>query len=517
MASTTGHEITVNGTPCALDGTDPSTTTLDWLRDRGLTGAKEGCAEGECGACSIMVARPDGASGTQWTAINACLVPVAALDGQEVVTSEGLGRPEALHPVQQEMAVRGGSQCGYCTPGFICSMAAEYYRAGRCATKSGPDASTNGDRPVAPDASHNGDRAAVSDREAREHEDTAHEHGPNGFDLHALSGNLCRCTGYRPIRDAAYALGEPAGDDPFAARLATAPPAASATRMDGTTGTYARPGDLAEALALLGEHPDAVLVAGSTDWGVEVNIRGARTPFAIGIDRLPELRTLDIGEDSVEIGAALSLSEVERGLAGRIPLLHQMFPQFASRLIRNGATIGGNLGTGSPIGDTPPALLALEALVVLASPDGEREVPLADYFTGYRQTLKEPGELIRAVRIPLPLSEVTAFHKIAKRRFDDISSVAVGFALDLRDGLVVKARIGLGGVAATPIRAFATEAALEGRPWSSDVVREAAEVMRAEGTPMDDHRASAAYRSATLGTALLKLHAETATPQEVGA
>jgi xanthine dehydrogenase small subunit len=507
MASTTGHEITVNGTPCVLDGTDPSTTALDWLRDRGLTGAKEGCAEGECGACSIMVARPDGATGTQWTAINACLVPVAALDGQEVVTSEGLGRPDALHPVQREMAVRGGSQCGYCTPGFICSMAAEYYRAGRGAKAPG----------AAADPTQNGDRPARSDREEREHEDAAPEHGPNGFDLHSLSGNLCRCTGYRPIRDAAYALGEPAADDPYAARLAAEPPVAAATRLAGATGTFARPGDLAEALGLLGEHPDAVLVAGSTDWGVEVNIRGARTPFAIGIDRLPELRTLEIGEDSVEIGAALSLSEVERGLGGRIPLLHQMFPQFASRLIRNGATIGGNLGTGSPIGDTPPALLALEAVVVLAAPDGEREVPLAEYFTGYRQTLKQPGELIRAVRIPLPLSEVTSFHKIAKRRFDDISSVAVGFALDLRDGVVVKARIGLGGVAATPIRALATEAALEGRPWSPDVVREAAEVMRAEGTPMDDHRASAAYRSATLGTALLKLHAETATPQEVGA
>lgn len=512
MASTTGHEITVNGTPCALDGTDPSTTALDWLRAQGLTGAKEGCAEGECGACSIMVARPTERSGTQWTAINACLVPAAALDGQEVVTSEGLGRPDALHPVQREMAVRGGSQCGYCTPGFICSMAAEYYREGRCASAA-----------ATPDPSQNGHEAAVSAMPATgptaNDPGTApdHEHGPNGFDLHALSGNLCRCTGYRPIRDAAYALGEPAANDPYAVRLGAAPPVAAATRLVGGTGTFARPGDLAEALGLLGEHPDAVLVAGSTDWGVEVNIRGARTPFAIGIDRLPELRTLEIGEDSVEIGAALSLSEVERGLGGRIPLLHQMFPQFASRLIRNGATIGGNLGTGSPIGDTPPALLALEAVVVLAAPDGEREVPLADYFTGYRQTLKQPGELIRAVRIPLPLSEVTAFHKIAKRRFDDISSVAVGFALDLRDGVVAKARIGLGGVAATPIRALATEAALEGRAWSADVVREAAAVMRAEGTPMDDHRASAAYRTATLGTALLKLHAETATQQEVGA
>ncbi|SDP67248.1 xanthine dehydrogenase small subunit [Pedococcus dokdonensis] len=498
------HSITVNGATRALDGTDPSTTTLDWLRSQGLTGAKEGCAEGECGACSIMVARPTEGAGTQWTAINACLVPAAALDGQEVVTSEGLGRPDALHPVQHEMAVRGGSQCGYCTPGFICSMAAEYYREGRC-SKPG----------AAPDPEQNGHEPAATANDPGNAPD--HEHGPNGFDLHALSGNLCRCTGYRPIRDAAYALGEPAEDDPYAARLAAAPPAARATRIDGTTGTYARPGDLTEALALLAEHPDAVLVAGSTDWGVEVNIRGVRTPFAIGIDRLPELRTLDVGDDVVEIGAALSLSEVERALAGRIPLLDKMFPQFASRLIRNGATIGGNLGTGSPIGDTPPALLALEAVVVLASADGDREVPLADYFTGYRQTVKREGELIRAVRIPLPLSELTAFHKIAKRRFDDISSVAVGFALDVREGVVSKARIGLGGVAATPIRALATEAALEGRPWSAEVVREAAAVMRAEGTPLDDHRASAAYRTATLGTALLKLYAETATAQEVGA
>jgi xanthine dehydrogenase small subunit len=503
MASAGAHEVTVNGTRCPIEGTDPSTTTLDWLRERGLTGAKEGCAEGECGACSIMVARPDVDAGTQWTAVNACLVPVAAMDGQEVVTAEGLGRPDALHPVQREMAVRGGSQCGYCTPGFICSMAAEYYRPGRRTRSSTLD------------PSHNGHPAAEATDSV--HEAPDHEHGPNGFDLHALSGNLCRCTGYRPIRDAAYALGEPDRDDPYAARLAAEPPAAGATRLTGATGTYARPGDLAEALALLGEHPDAVLVAGSTDWGVEVNLRGARTPFAIGIDRLPELRTLDVGDDVVEIGAALSLSEVERGLAGRIPLLDQMFPQFASRLIRNGATIGGNLGTASPIGDTPPALLALEALVVLASPEGEREVGLADYFTGYRQTVKRPDELVRAVRIPLPLSETTAFHKIAKRRFDDISSVAVGFALDIRDGVVTKARLGLGGVAATPIRALATEAALEGRSWTPEVVREAASVMRAEGTPLDDHRASAAYRTATLGTALLKLHAENATPQEVGA
>jgi len=194
-------------------------------------------------------------------------------------------------------------------------------------------------------------------------------------------------------------------------------------------------------------------------------------------------------------------------LAGRVPLLTEMFPQFASRLIRNGATIGGNLGTGSPIGDTPPALLALDARVVLTSGRGDRTVPLADYFTGYRTTVMAPDELIRAVELPLPLAGITAFHKIAKRRFDDISSVAVGYALDVVDGVVRRARIGLGGVAATPLRAVATEDALVGRPWSETTVRAAAAVLAGEGTPMDDHRASAAYRSAMLGQAQLRVWA----------
>jgi xanthine dehydrogenase small subunit len=275
--------------------------------------------------------------------------------------------------------------------------------------------------------------------------------------------------------------------------------------------------DLAETFALLAERPDATLVAGSTDWGVEVNLRGTRAALTVAIDRLPELRTFEVTEEHVEIGAALSLTEVERRLDGRVPLMDQMFPQFASRLIRNGATIGGNLGTGSPIGDTPPALLALDAVVVLASADGERRVPLADYFTGYRQSVRRPGELIRAVRVPLPLARLTAFHKIAKRRFDDISSLAVGFAFDVEDGVVRRARIGLGGIAATPVRALRTEQALTDQPWREDVVRRAAEVMAREGTPLDDHRASAAYRSAMLGQSLLKLHAETPSPQEVPA
>jgi xanthine dehydrogenase small subunit len=477
--TTTRPTVTVNGRERAVAGIEPHVTALDWLRDQGLTGAKEGCAEGECGACSVLVARPDGEARSRWTALNACLVPVLALDGQEIVTAEGLGQPGDLHPVQEEMACRGGSQCGYCTPGFICSMAAEYYRPGRA-----PVSSTNGHGP----ADAHGD----------------HEHGPNGFDLHALSGNLCRCTGYRPIRDAAYALGQPPVDDPLATRSATAAPEVRPTRARSEGAQFARPVDLADALALLAEHPDATVVAGCTDWGVEVNIRGVRAPFVVAIDRLPELRTFAMGADHVELGAALTLSECERLLAGRVPLLDGLWPQFASRLIRNGATIGGNLGTGSPIGDTPPALLALRASVVLVGPDGEREVPLNTYFTGYRRSVRQAGELIKAVRVPRPLAPLTAFHKIAKRRFDDISSVAVAFALDVVDDTVVDAAIGLGGVAATPVRATATEAALVGRAWDVETVRTAAAVLRDEGTPIDDHRASAAYRVAMLEQALLK-------------
>jgi xanthine dehydrogenase small subunit len=245
---------------------------------------------------------------------------------------------------------------------------------------------------------------------------------------------------------------------------------------------------------------------------VEVNLKGVRAPAVVAVDRLPELRGLTVGDDEIRIGAALTLTEVERRLDGRLPLLAALMPQFASPLIRNGATLGGNLGTGSPIGDAPPVLLALEASVVLAATDGERTVALSDYFTGYRESVRRPGELITEVVVPLPVSALTAFHKIAKRPFDDISSVAVGFALDVADtagGPVVrKARIGLGGVAATPVRAVATEAALEGRPWSAETVDQAAAVLASEGTPISDQRASADYRAAMLGESLRKVFAE---------
>jgi xanthine dehydrogenase small subunit len=458
--------LVVNGRTRELGEVGGHVTLLEWLRADGLTGGKEGCAEGECGACAVLVARQDGPDRSRWVAINACLVPAAAFDRQEVVTAEGLGRPGQLHPVQREMADRGGSQCGYCTPGFICSMAAEYYRPGR-----------------------------------------------RGFDLHALSGNLCRCTGYRPIRDAAYALGQPEAADPLAARMAEPAPAAAATTTSSAQGGYVRPASLRAVLELLAACPDARVVAGSTDWGVELNIRHTRAALTIGIERLEELRGFSFGPDRVELGAGLSLSEIESLLDGRVPLLADLFPQFASRLIRNGATLGGNLGTASPVGDAPPVLLALDASLVLASVTGdgevEREVPLADYFTGYRECVRRPDELITTIRIPLPLAPVTAFHKIAKRRFDDISSVAMAYALALDDdGRVASVRIGLGGVAATPLRATAAEEALQGRPWTRETVAAAAGELARAGTPISDHRASESYRIAMLRNSLLKFYAE---------
>ncbi|MDN5833889.1 MAG: FAD binding domain-containing protein [Brevibacterium sp.] len=482
-------QISVNSSVHEFDG-PPHTNALDFLRGAGLTAAKEGCAEGECGACAIMVARPDADGTTRWTSVNSCLLPAAALDGQEVITAEGLADSESFHPVQEEMAVRGGSQCGYCTPGFICSMAAEYYRPERAADASAATANAAAD----------------------------HHCGPNGFDIHSLSGNLCRCTGYRPIRDAAYALGQPEPGDTIAARRENPAPASASTdihRADtptGETGRFRRPATLAEALDILAAEPEVLVVAGATDWSIDVNIKGARAKSMLAIDRLPELRGIRRTPEYVELGAAHTLSELERELAGSIPLLGKLIPQFASRLIRNGATIGGNLGTGSPIGDTPPALLALDAALVLTSAAGSRVVELAEYFTGYRQTVREAGELITAIRIPLPLSPMTSFQKIAKRRFDDISSVAIGYAVRVEQGIVTKARIGLGGVAATPLRAKATEALLEGAPWTLETVHGAAETLAAEGTPMDDHRASAKYRTAMLRSSLERFYAE----QEAG-
>lgn len=465
-----GLSFTLNGRMVQVEGLDPHTTLLSWLRQAGLTGSKEGCAEGECGACAVLLLRPDTEGASRWESVNGCLILLPSVAGMEVRTVEGLAQGEQLHPAQEAM-LQGGSQCGYCTPGFVVSMAAEYYRKDR-----------------------------------------------QGFDLEALSGNLCRCTGYRPIKDAADSLGQPASDDPLALRLSQpAPTPASIEYVPRTQGPqslqtpprFFRPPSLVELFEIIAKHPKAKLVAGGTDWVVEVNQRFSRAEVQVDINQIPELKALSWGQQYVEIGAGVTLSEAEHWLGGRIPLLQEWFPLFASRLIRNRATLGGNLGTASPIGDSPPVLLALGAKLVLASAAGERVVALDEFFTGYRQTLLQAGEIIKAVRIPLPTLPLARFYKVAKRRMDDISTVAAGFALELEGHTVKAIRIGLGGVAATPVRAHKTEAALLGKPWDARTVRAAAEVARAEFKPIDDHRGSAAYRVEMLGRLLEKFYTET--------
>ncbi len=463
-----GLSFKLNGQQVEASSPDPHLTLLAWLRQNSLTGSKEGCAEGECGACAVLLLRPDG-EGSRLESVNGCLLLLGSLAGQEVWTVEGLAQGE-LHPAQTAM-LQGGSQCGYCTSGFVVSMTAEYYRKDR-----------------------------------------------QGFDLEALSGNLCRCTGYRPIKEAAESLGKPADQDVMSLRLKEPAPLIQSFQSDGvgTTGPlslhspqFYRPVNLQELFSILNLHPKAKMVAGGTDWVVEINQRFSTAPVQISIDQIPELKGVSWTAEHVEIGAGVTLSEAEQALAGKVPLLHEWFGLFASRLIRNRATFGGNLGTASPIGDSPPVLLALESKLVLANAIGERVVELRDFFTGYRQTVLQPGEVIKAVRIPLPLAANARFYKIAKRRMDDISTVAVGIALEQNlDQTVRKIRIGLGGVAATPVRAYQAEASLEGKPWNLSNVQVAAQILREEFKPIDDHRGSAAYRVAMLGRLLEKFYHE---------
>ncbi len=450
----------LNGKPIEIGEIDPHTTLLNWLRQKGLTGSKEGCAEGECGACAVLLLKPDG-NASRLESVNGCLLPVASLESQEVWTVEGLAQNKKLHEVQQAM-LQGGSQCGYCTPGFIVSMVAEYYRKDR-----------------------------------------------DGFDIEALSGNLCRCTGYRPIKDAADLLGKPPLDDTFVQRLAQPVLPATSSSYTYNAQAFHRPTTLSELLELLTKESKAKLIAGGTDWLVEVNRRFSRTPSQIAIDQIPELKTLRFEKDFIELGAGLTLSELEHQLQNKIPLLQEWFPLFASRLIRNCATLGGNIATASPIGDSPPVLLALDASLILVSTRGERQVALKDFFKGYRQTDLQSDEIIKAIRIPLPLAPLTRFYKVAKRRMDDISTVAAGFALELSGSSVKSIKIGLGGVAATPVRAYKTEEAIIGKPWTLETIQAAKEIIRSEFAPIDDFRGSAAYRVAMLENLLEKFLIET--------
>ena len=452
--------FTLNDDPVELSAVSPMTTLLDWLRERrGLKGTKEGCAEGDCGACTVVLER-DGPNGqARREAVNACIAMVGQVDGLSVRTVEGLRRADGgAHPVQTAMAEADATQCGFCTPGFV--MSAYAFAAG-------------------------GEAADA---------DTIHE---------ALAGNLCRCTGYRPIVEAMTKV----------AGLAVEPPqlAPARTASAAFDGTFFAPRSLDELLKLRKAHPEAMLLAGGTDLGLLAGHRRQPPKEIIHLAHVPELAAIASDKESITLGAAVTYAQAMPLLVAAYPALRPYLSRLGSRQIRNLGTIGGNVGNASPIGDMPPVLLALEAKVTLASVRGTRELPLDDFFTGYRKTVLAPDEVILSLSMPrLWPGEAFFCDKVSKRRDQDISTVAAGYRLRIKNGRIADVRIGFGGMAATPRRATHVEKALLAEGFAAA----AAEIPK-DFQPIDDWRGSATYRLQVAANLLRRLELRIAQPAAV--
>ncbi|PJF09479.1 xanthine dehydrogenase small subunit [Pseudorhodobacter sp. MZDSW-24AT] len=436
----------LNGAPVRVSDEAPTRTLLDWLREsRGLTGTKEGCNEGDCGACTVMVTDESGSR-----ALNACILFLPQLDGKAVRTVEGISGPQGeMHPVQHEMIRHHGSQCGFCTPGFVVSMA------------------------------------------------TAHLNGATDHD-DQLAGNLCRCTGYAPIIRAAQA----AQNAPVPGWMTTdrdlvspAQPAAQPS-APSAAGSGFRPRSSDELAAWYEANPDATLIAGATDVGLWVTkqLRDL-TPVAF-LNGVTDLQQIEETGESLRIGAGVTIAALRAALAPRFPSLGELLRRYSSEQVRNAATIGGNIANGSPIGDGPPALIALGATLHLRKGNTHRQMPLEDFFLDYRKQDRQPGEFVAFVTIPAQAPALRCY-KLSKRFDQDISAVCGCFNLTLQDGRIESARIAFGGMAGTPKRARAVEAALLGKPMTPETAEEAAAQMARDFTPLSDMRASAAYRLTT--------------------
>ena len=420
---------------------DPTMTLLDWLRlEKRLYGTKEGCAEGDCGACTVVVGRLDG-DRVRYEAINACIRFLPTLDGCQLLTVEHLRRPDgALHPVQQAMVECHGSQCGFCTPGFVMSLYALYLNE------------------PAPD------EGGIRD---------------------ALAGNLCRCTGYAPIIAAArqmYALGDRGAD-----RLVLAaerfrqllPPSQETLAFEKDGRRFVAPATadgLADALI---ENPSATLVSGATDAGLWVTKALKRFDTTIYLGRVAELRTVAETADSLRVGGGVTFADATTALERFYPDFGELLRRIGGLQVRNAGTIGGNIGNGSPIGDTPPALIAIGATLTLRFGSERRTVPLEDYFIEYGRQDRRPGEFIETITVPKPAPDaVFRTYKISKRFDQDISALCGAFLLELTDGVVVRIRIAFGGMAGTPRRARGAEAMLIGREWTLPTVTAAMAALR---------------------------------------
>lgn len=447
----------------------PTTTLLAYLRRHmGLTGTKEGCAEGDCGACTVAYVDTGSEGGPAYRAVNACLVLLPMMHGKRVYTVEGLRRNGDYHLVQEAMTQALGSQCGYCTPGFVMSMFEACYR---------------------------GDLDA-----------------PWKLD-DQICGNLCRCTGYRPIRDATRDVAGARPDDDFRAHLEGPHAGPQSLAYARGEDRFYLPTSLGELAQIVRDHPNPRFVAGATDLGLEVTKRHARYDCLIsleGIDTLRHIREIDGGWS---FGATVTLSDLEAACEDELPILSRMLRFFGSRQIKNLATLGGNLCNASPIGDTPPVLLALDATIVLQGPDGERRVPVDQFFRGYRKTALGPGEIVSAVEVERPTDDAKmGSYKVSKRRELDISAVCAAMVVHLdASGIIQRARVAYGGMAATPSRAFEVEKVLVGRAYGEVTFEIAAGALDTDFSPIDDHRGSAWYRATVAKNLLRGFYEETRT------
>ena len=439
----------------------PTQTILQHLReDLHCTGTKEGCAEGDCGACTVVIGVLEEGE-VRLKAVNSCIQFTATLDGKALFSVEDLQQPDgSLHPVQQALVECHGSQCGFCTPGFAMSLWGMYLKQ-------------EGRQPRCPPS-----RCEIDD---------------------ALSGNLCRCTGYRPIIEAARRMTElpPVAFD----RLALAARLRELQRSRGFSYTahgqrFHVPRTLEELAALRAQHPAAVLLAGSTDVGLWVTKQMRVLDEVIYLGQVEALQRIAEREDMLEIGAGASLEEAYAALCRHYPAeLGELWQRFASLPIRNAGTLGGNVANGSPIGDSMPWLIALGAQVVLGSGGAQRVLALEDFYLGYQQKDLRPGEFVQAVRVPLPRPGVRfRTYKLAKRFDQDISAVCAAFAFTFIGDTIASARIAFGGMAATPKRASTAEALLAGQPWNEDSLRAAMAALAQDYAPLSDMRASSGYR-----------------------
>jgi len=453
----------LNGEETTVRLGDPTRTVLQLLRyDLRATGTKEGCAEGDCGACTVVLGSIEDEGTVRYRPVNACILFAPELHGRELITVEGLSQQEGedVHPVAQALVKSHGSQCGFCTPGFVMALYAHYINGRSC------------------------------DRESLKT---------------ALAGNLCRCTGYGPILEAGKRMREegPPADQrlpsPVERLHAVAPSTAfsfeGACSVTGKPKRYHAPADLNELAVLLEERPDAVLTAGATDVGLWITKQQRRLEDVVSLTRIRELRRIDEDEEAMRFGAAVSLESVMERVRPHYPDFGEVLRRFGSVQIREGATIGGNIANGSPIGDSMPLLIALGATVELRKGKASREIPLEDLYIDYGKQDRAPGEFVEAVRLPKPRPGlVFKAYKISKRYDQDISAVCGAFALTLDKGKIVSARIAFGGLAPIPKRAGQTEAALEGKVWDDYTLEGAMAALSIDYTPISDMRGSAAYR-----------------------